>query len=325
MTKIIGRLNSLGIGKESSRGTAVTPGIWVPWMELEYDDQVDLIDNTASIARLEDSDGHALALKYGAVKCSSKIKDKSIGYFLIAALGSVSSSAKSSPNGSVYDHTFSVLQSVSHPAMSLALKGPNDDVVMANAVLDKMKISCKYGEYAMFEAEFLGKAAASASNTVSFSAENDFFSKHLTFKNANAQSGLTAASAVPIRQFSLEIENKAMLEEVLGSNAPNDVLNQVFSIKGSVTLVHNAATYHDFMTAGTFQALRFDFQNTDVTIGSSANPGLQIDLHRASILNYKRKMSQDDIVEESFDFKAHYSLTDSKMITAILTNLQTAY
>jgi len=115
------------------------------------------------------------------------------------------------------------------------------------------------------------------------------------------------------------------MEEVLGANTPNDVLNQDFGIKGSVTLIHTAATYHDLELAGTFQALRFDFQNTDVTIGASANPGLQIDLHRASILNYKRKQSLNNIVEESFDFKARYSLTDSKMITVVLTNLLTAY
>lgn len=325
MTKIIGRLNSLGAAKESSRGTAATPTIWVPWMDLEYDDQIDLISNEASIARLENTDGHAVGLKYGSVKAKSKIKDKSIGYFLLAAFGTVASVAKAGGNSAVYDHTFSVQQGVSHQSLSLALKGPNDDVVMANAVLDKLKISCKYGEYAMFEADFLGKAAAAASNTVSFTAENDFFAKHLTFKKASAQSGLTAASAVSIREFSLEIDQKAMMEQVLGANTPNDVLNQDWGVKGSVTLIHTDATYHDLMTAGTFQALRFDFQNTDVTIGASANPGLQIDLHRCSITNYKRKQGLNKIIEESFDFIGRYSLTDSKMVTTILTNLQTSY
>lgn len=325
MTKIIGRLNSVGLGKESSRGTAVAPGIWVPWMEVEYDDAVDLLDNEAAIARLENTDGHAIALKYGLLKLKSKIKDKNIGYLLLSLFGTVSSVAKAGGNSAVYDHTFSVQQGVSHQSLTLALKGPNDDVAMANALLDKIKISCKYGEYAMFEAELSGKATASASNTVSFTAENDFFAKHLTFKNASAQSGLTAASAVKIREFALEFDQKAMFEEVLGSNAPNDVLNQDWGVKGSVTLVHNDATWHDLQQAGTYQALRFDFQNTDVTIGASANPGLQIDFHRASILNYKRKQPLNGLIEESFDFTARYSLTDSKMVTAVLTNLQTAY
>lgn len=43
MVKIIGRLNNLGIGKESTRGTAVTAAIWVPQMELGYEDRVKTI------------------------------------------------------------------------------------------------------------------------------------------------------------------------------------------------------------------------------------------------------------------------------------------
>ena len=37
MTKLIGRLVSVGIGKETVRGTAVTPEYWLPWMELKKD------------------------------------------------------------------------------------------------------------------------------------------------------------------------------------------------------------------------------------------------------------------------------------------------
>lgn len=325
MTKIIGRLNSVGIGKETVRGTAVAPGIWVPWTDVEYDDQVKTKEDEAAIGRLENTDGEIVTLKYGKVKIKSKIKDKSIGYLLLSLFGTNTPVAKSAPNATVYDHTFSVAQSVSHQSLTLSLKGPNDDVAMPNCVVDSLKIDSKAGDFVRFEANIMGKASASASQTVSFTAENDFCAKHLTFKKASAQSGLAAAAAISIRSFNMEIKTNAMLEEVLGSNTPNDILNQSFEIKGSVTLVHSDSTYPVLMLAGTYQALRFDFQNTDVTIGTSSNPGLQIDLHRASIQNYSRKMGLNDLIEESFDFTAHYSLTDSKMITAVLTNLQTAY
>jgi len=65
--------------------------------------------------------------------------------------------------------------------------------------------------------------------------------------------------------------------------------------------------------------------NTDVTIGASANPGLIIDLHRCIINERSRKMGPDDIVEETISFNAHYSVADSKMITAVLTNLKASY
>ena len=48
MAKIIGRLNNLGIGKESTRGTAVAPAIWMPQMELSYDDRIKTVVNFLS-------------------------------------------------------------------------------------------------------------------------------------------------------------------------------------------------------------------------------------------------------------------------------------
>lgn len=325
MSKIIGRLNNLGIGKESVRGTAVSAAIWVPQLELSYDDRVKTVVNEASVGRLEGSDSELVTGKYGEVTMKSKVKDKSIGYILYSLFGGISSAAKSAPNTAVYDHTFSVGQTTQHQSLTLALKGPNDDVAMPNAVIDSLKLTAEVGNYLMYEAHALGKASASASNTASYTAENDFIAKHITFKKATTQAGLAGASATVIRGFELEIKANAVLEEVLGNVAPNDVLNQSFSISGSVTLVHDGATFHDLMTGGTYNAFRFDVQNTDVTIGTSSNPGLQIDLHRCIISNYERKMTVNELVEETFDFKAHYSLTDSKMVTAILTNLQTSY
>lgn len=325
MTKIIGRLCSVGLGKESSRGTAVAPGKWIPWTKVDYNDEVNLLDNEASIARLEDTDDHALALIFGSATLASKIKDLNFGYLLLSLFGTDTPTARSAPNAAVYDHVFTVAQTVQHQSLSVALKDANYDVVMANSVVDTLKISCKYGDYAMFEAGLTGKASASASNTVSIVAENDFFSKHLTFKMASTQSGLAAASAVKIREFSLEFGQKVMIEEVLGQNTPNDILNGSWGIKGSFTVVHNDTSYNALLVAGTKKALRFDFQNTDVTIGSSANPGLTIDLHSASIVSVKTKRDLNGLVEETIEFRARYSKTDSKMATVTLSNTISAY
>lgn len=324
MTKIIGRQNSIGIGKESTRGTAVTPTYWVPWLDVKADNKVEAVVDQASLARLEDSDATAVTAKYGEISWKTKMKDKHIGLLMLSLFGTVSSAAKISPNTAVYDHTFSVAQSTSHQSLSVALKGSNDDVVFANGVVDALTITAELGNYVNYEVSLIAKASASASNTVAHSAENDFVPQMLTFKTATAQSGLTAASAVKIRNVKLEIKQNLLREHVLGAVGVNDVLNQSFEITGSIVLLHTDATYADMQNNETYTAMRFDFIHT-TTIGTSSNPELQIDLHRARITNYERKMTLNDMVEESFDFKAHYSLTDSKMVTAVLTNLVTAY
>lgn len=325
MTKLIGRLESIGVGKESSRGTAVAPTYWIPWLDLKLDNKVNLIKNEASVGRLEDSDGSVVTGKYGEAEIMSKIKDKSFGLFLLSCLGTCTTDANADGSGLVYDHAFTVLQSSQHPTLTLAHKSANDDVAYANALVDSLKFGIKYGEYAYFTAKLMSKASASASNTVSHTAENDFVAQNVTFKKATTQSGLDAASAIKIRELSLEINNSAMFEYVLGSVAPNDVLNQGFNVKGNITLVHNDATFADMQNNETYNALRFDLVNSAVTIGTSANPRLKIDLNRVRISNYERKMKLNDLVEESFDFDAHYSLTDSKMLTITLTNLASSY
>lgn len=325
MAKIIGRLNSFGIGKESTRGTAVSPGMWMPTMELEYEDNVKTVVDEASLARIENSDAEQVTSTYGEVTIKSKIKDQSFGYLLLSLLGTDTPAAQSSPNGAVYDHVFTVNQTTQHQSLSLALKGPNDDVVIPNAVIESLKITAETNKYVQFEAKALGKASQAATNTVSFTQENDYTSKHVTFKLADTQADLAAASAISIRKFEMEIKTAAMLEEVLGGTPINDVLTQSFEVSGSVTVIHTDATYQALMLAGTYKALRFQLLNSDVTIGSTANPKLVIDLHRCTFNSRKRKMALNDLVEETFTFKAHYSMTDSKMITATLSNTKASY
>lgn len=325
MAKEVGRLAWIGIGKESSRGTAVAPTYGVPWMDApSVDDKVATVVNEAALARLESVDDYAVVKKFAEVGYTTKIKSDHIGLILLSLMGSVSSVAKSSPNTSVYDHTFSVLQSVQHPSLTIAYKDVNSDVRFANAVVNTLRINYERGSYCTYEVTTMSKPSASASNTVANTAEYDFLPQHLTFKNANAQSGLSGASAVAIRGATIEFSQNLVSEDVLGSTTPNDFLSQGFTVRGSVTLVHSANTYSTLQNAGTKQALRFDLLHT-ATIGTSSNPELKIDVYSASITNYSKRLTLNELVEESFDFEGYFSLSDSKMLDIVLTNLITSY
>lgn len=325
MSKFTGRSASWGIGKESVRGTAVAPSFWVKWMEITNpDDQIEGAVDSASLARIEDSDAFNVLRKFATVGWKTKLTDTHSGLLLLSLCGTVASVSKGGADAAVYDHTFSIAQTATHQSLTLAYKDANVDVRYPNAVVNSLKINYEMGDYIMYEVGTMSKASASASNTVAHVQEYEFLPQHFVFKKASAQSGLTAASAVSIRSANIEISSNTMFEDVLGSQAPNDVLNQSFVITGSVTLVHNDTTYSVLQNDGTYQAFRFDLIHT-ATIGATANPQLRIDLHRASISNYSKNLTLDGIVEESFDFKAHYSLTDSKMATIILTNLTTSY
>ena len=112
--------------------------------------------------------------------------------------------------------------------------------------------------------------------------------------------------------------NKAMREKYSKEQ-------RAIGVSGSVELIFDDTTYKTLALAGTQKAMRIDIQNTDVTIGASSNPGLQIDLAKAKFVEYALKRDLKGIVTQSLNFKAFYSLSDTKMITALLTNLVTSY
>jgi hypothetical protein len=323
--KIIGRQENVGVALESVRGTAVNPTYWLPWLDLKVENKVKTVLNEQALGRIESSDGMAVVEKWSEAEIRGKLKDESFGLLLLSLFGTDTPAAQTAPNASVYDHVFSVLQSASHPTLTLSHKSSNDAVAYSNMLVESIRLAGKAGDYIYYTAKLVGKPSAAAVLTPAYTAENDFVSTHLTFKKATTQAGLAAAAAISIREFEIEITQNPLMEYVLGSVSPNDVLNQSFDIKGSVTLIHNDATFANLQNNETYNAFRFDLKNTGVTIGTSANPELKIDLHRCRVTDYERNMTLNNIVEEKFNFTAHYSLTDSKMATATLTNLEEDY
>ena len=58
MARVIGRLTKIGLGRETTRGTAVAPLYWIPVLDLGLDDQVELKDNESgfgNLAAIQDS------------------------------------------------------------------------------------------------------------------------------------------------------------------------------------------------------------------------------------------------------------------------------
>lgn len=323
--KTAGRKSHLWIGKEAVRGTADTPDFYVPWATISNPDNItEYARNTASVGRLEQIDGADVIKIRGEVGFSAKIKDDWFGLVLLSLLGTDSPVARVAPNTAVYDHTYSVNQTVQHQSLTIGIKDDNVDYAFPNAVVGSLKITADTGNYVMATVTTMSKGSVSATTTPSYTAKKDFKPQQLVFKHAANQASLDAASAVSIRSFSIDFNTNVMAEENLGSVSPTDILNQTVTITGSITKTYTDETFKGYQDAGTYRALRFDFISDEV-IGTSANPELKIDLHQAFISGWSKDLAQDGNVTETFNFEATLSLTDAKMATVILTNLVTAY
>ena len=325
MSKYIGRLIKLGIGKESVRGTAATPTYWLPITKTDHADKIDYAVNEAGFGTIVDNVGAEVVKQYGEGGFSALLGDKHFGLILYALFGAVSSQAKIAPNADVYDHSFTLAESAQHQSLTIGVDEANGDYQFPLGVLNSLELKFETAKLLEYTANFRSKKGGSASLTPALPAENIFRPQDFHFYIAANLAGLDAANEIPVKSFNLKVEKEAEDYDVLGSTEPSDILNKQVKISGSVTLVWDAETYKAYYLAGTNKAIRIKLTDTGVTIGSALNPELKIDLAKCIFNDFSKDTALGNVVMQTISFKAAYSTGDSKVGLATLTNLVASY
>lgn len=323
MSKFIGALANIGLAKEAVRGTAESAAtFYIPNTSFSVDDKIEQVIDENTLGVIEDAQGANVTHKMAEGEVEGKIGDKSIGLVLYALLGA---KAVSGPTDSAYTHTFTVAQSAQHQSLTVFQDDPNQDYKYANAMIKTFDLMCELGKFVTYKIGFQSKVGSTGSLTPSYSAENTFLPQHGSFKVASTQAGLDAASAFVIRSFRLTVNKNLQEDNAIGNLNPVDILNTTLAIEGELEFVFNDETFKTQLLADTVQAMRIKLTNTDVTIGASTNPSLQIDLNAVKYSEFTRNFANKDITTATVKFKAFYKLADAKMVTATLVNTQTSY
>lgn len=319
MAKGIGRLVQVGIARESSRGTAInTPTFMIAFAELDLDEKDSRVIDEQSRGVIEGSTGESITKQWVEGQIRAPIGDKHFPLVLYSVLGSI----VSTPSGSAKQHTITVLQSAQHPTLTIQLDDPlsGQDYTHALSVVPELEITYEREAFLSYSASVRGKKGSAATVTPTPTAENRFLPQHLTFKIATTQAGLDAGTTISLKSASLRISQNIEDDDVLGSQSPDDFLTKQFTIEGELEAIFDDED--DFKTislSGTARAIRFDLVNTGVSIGAS-NPQLQIDLHKVQFQPITKPIRINDIVMQTVAFRAHYSTTDSKMVTVKAIN-----
>lgn len=326
MSDFSGRLVSFGIGKESVRGTSVAPTYWAQQLEADFQNKVEKIFNESVFGVLDKNTAAEIVKEWSAGKISGKVLDKQFGIILAAAFGNAPSSvAKSAPNATVYDHTFAQNQTNTGLSFTLVRKDANSNKRYALAMLAKLEVTVVVGEFVQFTSEWLGKKGVTGSDTPAYTLENEFKPKYATVKLATNVAGLGAATAVPVRSIKFTVERKINPYFVAGSNEPGEIFNEEVEVTGEIVLRYTDQTYENLWANNTAQALLIDLQNTDVTIGTSANPGVKFTFPKVILADWGIDPKRADMVEQTIGFKALYDVSSTSTWSAVLTNLVTSY
>ncbi len=325
MTKFIGRQVSVGVGVESTPGTAVAPTDWYKQIGLSFQRKATLIQNDSAMGRVERHNDSAIAEKWAEGAISGKISDVLIGYFLYQLFGSLSTEANADASGDVYDHTFTVANSVGAKYLTIVRKDPNSNRRYSLASFDEFEITWEAGQWVRFSGTLKSKPGATNTDNAAYTAEHEFTSKHVTIKRADTAAGLGAAVAIPVKSGRLTFTRPTELYFATGSIEPTDANTLAFEVGGELVLQYNNADIEDDWYADTAQALLIDFTNSDATIGTAANPSLVFTLPQVKFSTFDISDDLDGIVEQTVGFGAEFNTDDSAMITALLTNLQVSY
>ncbi|MDD2230948.1 MAG: phage tail tube protein, partial [Candidatus Cloacimonetes bacterium] len=228
----------------------------------------------------------------------------------------------------IKDHVITVAQSAQHQSLSVFLDDPLSAVDYKHALgcVESLELSYEQGKFLEYALKAKAKKGEVATLTPVTTTENYFLPQHFSLKIASALAGLDAATAVVVKSMKLKIGKKLEEDYNLGSVAPTDFLVSGLTIEGDLEAVwQDEATFKTAALAGTAKAVRIDLKNTDVTIGSAANPEIKIDLAKVIFKELTRPFKVGEIVKQSLSFKAHYSITDSKSITITCTNNTASY
>ena len=329
MSKGIGRLIQFGIAKETVRGTPeATATYWIPFSELDLNEKFTLINDEQSRGIIEDAVGQSKVKEWSEGSVKAPIGDKHFALLLNAVLGTLSTGANADASGTVKDHTITVAQSSQHQALSLFIDDPlaAQDYKHGNGAITSLEIAYELNKFLEYTLNLKSKKGLTATLTPSATTENRFLPQHVSFKLAANYAGLAAASTMNIRSLTLKVEQNIEDDDVLGSVAPGDFLNKQFMITGTLeALWQNETDYKQAALATTAKAMRIDLKNTDVTIGTAANPEIRIDLAKVIFKEITRPVKTNDLVRQTLSFKAVYSITDTLMVSALVTNLVTSY
>ena len=327
LTRGIGKQLSIGIAKETTRGTpASAASYWLAADDWSVEERFSNAIDSQTYGVIEDNIGQTRVKKWAEGELTGPISGTSTA-ILFHALFGTATAVLHSGESAIYDNTYNVLQSVQHKSLTVFVHDPiatatgaTADYTHANAIVTGAEINYSLGNWVTLSTNI--KAQAGSAVAVVFvpsqSVENRFVPQHMTFKVASTFSGLTAASAIKIRSARISFEKNTEDDDVLGQVAPRDFLNKEFSIEGQIEAIwQNESDFKDAAIANTAKAMRLDLVNTDVTIGVASNPQLRIDLARVHFTEFSRPIKIKDVVYQTVSFKAAYSASDGLMARAL--------
>lgn len=315
MSKHVGRRGTLGLVKESVRGTAIgTPTFWIPRVTISFDDKTDTARESEGLGKIADSDANYVVQQRAEGDVEFQVDDRILGLFLTSLIGA--SPVKTGANP--YTYTYTLSNSNQHQSLSILYQDPDITKVFPLGVVNSLAFSVDMNAIVSCTASFMSRVGRDwTAQTADFTAlGSKFLHQHLVFKTAANVAGISAASAISLKKLEFTINANTTFDSVLGTVEPEDILNQQFSVEGSFELLKQDETYRRLMLDGTYKSV-------GISLVNGASSQFNLVLPRVDFSEWEQDRSLDTIVSQKINFKGNYDAANALDIISTLTLINT--
>lgn len=314
MSKQIGRKVEAAIAIETSRGVGKAPVYSLGKTEYSlYDKTVDVRDDS-SLGRIEDSNDKYVVEKYAMGSISGILGGNSALYLTHLAFGG--SPSVGSVSDSRYPWTLALANTNQHASAALLIKDANQTVMHKLVMLNSLEITIEQEEAVRYTAEFIAKKAVTSTQSIPTYVEDYKFTKRKSkIYVADVVGNLASATRLSLKSFKLTINKNLVRDSGIGTVEPEDILNQQLSVEGELKLNYSDQTYRNYMLNGTYRAMRL-FMEAEKLLGSTSYPDMTLDFAKMDFFGWEPETPNDEIVQNSLNFKSNYDLTTATSLYA---------
>ena len=318
---IIGREIETGVGLESSRGTPTTPSKWFKKIMSSILPRVEKVIDESSVGVLEDSEGARITKKWFDGDLEGILHADTLGYFLMNLYGHCDTTGDSNAG---YSHEFTLDQNIEHPSLSIYRKdGAIESVKYGGGVVNTLELSATVDDYIRYKANIILATEASSSEVPSYDSEFDFIGRDISIKVADDEASLTGATALTVKELTLNFNANAIADHKFGSYNP-DVYNSAFGIEVSLTKNYGDTTFEDLFKSNDYQYMQIKIEG-EATLGTTGKPTITILLNKAQVQTWERTSEVNALATESITLKAFYNSTDTQASSVTVLNATPSY
>lgn len=300
-------LTWLGVAKEVTFGTAVTPAYYVPFKDAKPEDKLDYIKDQGIRGALAGTYNVIDGIHTGNFEVSGEVFPDSIGLFLLSALGTDTVTGSSSP----YTHTFKLNRTGQPPSTTLSYYDGTSMRQFAGQVCEEM--SFKWADNAALEYTYKTQGKPSAVATTA----TPTLTGTIPFAGWFFTATLGGTANLNLVGFDISIKRKLYVQHSANnSNLPTSVYALATEVSGKATFDKADDT-----------ELNIFLNNTQPSfvIGGTNAAGFGMTFTMSKCAFLKDTITGKEVVQGEVEYEAVDNVTDSGPIQVKLINAVASY